>query len=184
MKLNIFQKITFLVYISIILLVFVFFVPYHNNIVHYSILFSGEIVLTRFLIYLSIPTVLVFFVNKYLETMNTLELTYYKSKGKKELCFFFFFASINLGTIFFLCVTNGKYFLDFNSIESNFYNFANNTYPYSEYNSDTYNLILLKKYIDYCIKNNIVSVFLISFFLIYVIRPLILIFKEMLNEVR
>lgn len=119
MKLNIFQKISFLVYLSIILLIIVYFVPYQgiqnnldimirqyktNSSYHSNILNDGYGTMSylRFLIYLFIPTLSFYFVCKYLNKMNSLEPSVYKKKAKKELYVFFVFIGIVIVTIFFL----------------------------------------------------------------------------------
>ena len=106
MKLNIFQKIAFLVFISVIVLICVYFAPYQNNdnyTFHSSIMSDGYGAMSyfRFLIYLIVPTLSFCFVYKYLEAMNTLESNVYKKKGKQELYIFFVFVSIIVGTILF-----------------------------------------------------------------------------------
>ena len=109
MKPNIFQKIAFLVYISIILMICIYFVPfYYDHGISYSNILSqeyGEMKYFRFLIYTIIPTLFFYFVYKYLEEMNSLELITFKIKAKKELYIFFIFISIIIGTLLFL---NGK----------------------------------------------------------------------------
>ena len=111
MKLNIFQKIAFLIYISIIVLICACFVPYQSNdnyTFHSSIMLDGHGTMSyfRFLIYLVIPTLSFYFIHKYLEEMNALEASIYKKRGKKELYVFFFFASIIIGSILFFYVKN------------------------------------------------------------------------------
>lgn len=107
MKINILQKIAFLVYISIILLICVYFVPYQNNTnytFHSSLSSDGYGTMSyfRFLIYLIVPTLSFYFVLKYLEGMNSLESCAYKKKAKRELYLFFVFISVVIGTILFL----------------------------------------------------------------------------------
>lgn len=119
MKLNIFQKITFLVYTSIIILICVYFVPYHgtqnylgpmmenyesDSSYHSNILDEGfgSMSYLRFTIYLVIPGLLFYFIFCYLEKMNSLEVNFYKKKAKRELYVFFLFASIILTSILFL----------------------------------------------------------------------------------
>ncbi|RTZ08213.1 hypothetical protein EKL98_02530 [Flavobacterium bomense] len=111
MKFNIFQKIAFLVYISIILLIFIYFVPYQNNdnyIFHSSIISDGYGTMNyfRFLIYLIVPTLSFYLVWKYLDGMNSLESNVYKKKAKRELFVFFVFAGIIIGSILFFYVKN------------------------------------------------------------------------------
>lgn len=106
MKPNIFQKVAFLVYISIILFICIYFVPYQNNTnytFHSSIMSDGYGTMSyfRFLIYLIVPTISFYFVRKYLEGMNSLESCAYKKKAKRELYVFFFFASIIAGVVLF-----------------------------------------------------------------------------------
>lgn len=123
MKLNIFQKITFLVYTSIIILICVYFVPYHgtqnylgpmmenyesDSSYHSNILDEGfgSMSYLRFTIYLVIPGLLFYFIFWYLEKMNSLEVNFYKKKARRELYVFFLFASIILTSILFLCGKN------------------------------------------------------------------------------
>lgn len=118
MKLNIFQKIAFLIYLSIILLICVYFVPYQgiqNNLDfmmrHYKTTSSyhsdilndgyGSMSYLRFLIYLVIPTLSFYFVCKYLNKMNSIESSSYKKMAKRELYFFFVFIGAIIGTILF-----------------------------------------------------------------------------------
>jgi hypothetical protein len=107
MKQNIFQKIAFLVYISIILLICAYFVPYQNNdnYTFYSSIMTdgyGTISYFRFIIYLIVPTLSFYFVCKYLEAMNSLEFSVYKKKAKRELYVFFVFIGLVIGSILFL----------------------------------------------------------------------------------
>lgn len=107
MKQNIFQKIAFLVYISIIVLICVYFVPYQNNdnyTFHSNIISDGYGSLSyfRFLIYLIVPTLSFYFVYKYLEGMNSMESSVCKKKAKQELYIFFVYLGIIIGTILFL----------------------------------------------------------------------------------
>lgn len=107
MKLNIFQKIAFLVYISIILLICICFVPYQNKssyTFHSSIMSDGygNISYFRFLIYILIPTVSIYFVNKYLDAMNLLESSIYKKKAKTELYIFLVYICAIIGAIIFI----------------------------------------------------------------------------------
>lgn len=119
MKLNIFQKIAFLVYILIILLICVYFVPYQgiqnhldfmmrhyktNSSYHSDILSDGYGTMSyfRFLIYLVIPTLSFYFVCKYLNRMNSIESSIYKKKAKTELYVYFSFIGAIIGTILFL----------------------------------------------------------------------------------
>lgn len=123
MKINIFQKITFLIYTSIIILICVYFVPYHgtqnylgpmmenhesDSSYHSHILDEdfGSMSYLRFVIYLVIPGCFFYFIFWYLEKMNSLEVNLYKKKAKGELYFFFLFISINVGMILFLYVKN------------------------------------------------------------------------------
>lgn len=123
MKPNIFQKIAFLVYISIIVLICVYFVPYQgiqnhldfmmrhykiNSSYHSNILNDGYGTMSyfRFLIYLIVPTLSFYFVSKYLNGMNLLESSVYKKKAKRELYVFFLFASIIIGSALFFYVKN------------------------------------------------------------------------------
>lgn len=111
MKLNIFQKIAFLVYISIILLIFIYFVPFQNKssyTFHSSIMSEGYGTMSyfRFLIYLLIPTVFIRFVNKYLEKMNSLESRSYKKKAKSELYVFVAYVCSIIGSMLFLNIYN------------------------------------------------------------------------------
>jgi hypothetical protein len=119
MKPNIFQKIAFLVYISVIVLICVYFVPYHgtqnylgvmmenikrDSSYHSNILDEGfgTISYFRFLFYLGIPGLLVYFVYGYLDKLNDLDTKVYYKKAKNELYIFLLFLLINLGLIFFL----------------------------------------------------------------------------------
>lgn len=107
MKINIFQKIAFLVYISIIVLICVYFVPYQNNdnyTFHSSIISDGYGSLSyfRFLIYIIVPTLSFYLVYKYLDGMNSVESSVYKKKAKRELYVFFLFIAVILITILFL----------------------------------------------------------------------------------
>lgn len=121
MKINIFQKITFLIYTSIIILICVYFVPYHgtqnylgpmmenhasDSSYHSHILDEGfgSMSCLRFAIYLFIPGFLFYFIFWYLKKMNSLEVNFYKEKAKRELYVFFLFISINVGMILFLYV--------------------------------------------------------------------------------
>lgn len=123
MKLNIFQKIAFLVYISIIVLICIYFVPYQgiqnnldfmmrhyktNSSYHSNILNDGYGTMSylRFLIYLFIPTLSFYFVCKYLNKMNSVESSVYKKKAKRELYVFFVFIGLVIGSILFLYVKN------------------------------------------------------------------------------
>lgn len=111
MKQNIFQKIAFLVYISIILLICIYFVPYQNKnnyTFHSSIMSDGYGIMSyfRFLIYLFIPTLSFYFIYKYLDGMNSLESSVYKKKAKRELYVFFVFIGLVIGSILFLYVKN------------------------------------------------------------------------------
>ena len=111
MKQNIFQKIAFLVYISIIVLICAYFVPYKNNdnyTFHSSIISDGYGVMSyfRFSIYLIVPTLSFYLVCKYLEGMNSLQSIPYKKKAKRELYVFFLYASIIIGSTLFFYVKN------------------------------------------------------------------------------
>ena len=123
MKLNIFQKIAFLVYISILLLICVYFVPYHGSQNHLGAMMEnfksdssyhsnildegfGSMSYLRFIIYFSVPGVFFYFIFRYLEKMNSLEINVYKKKAKQELYIFFVFVSIIAGTVFFLYGNN------------------------------------------------------------------------------
>lgn len=109
MKPNIFQKIAFLVYISITLLICIYFVPYQNenNYTFHSSVMSdgyGTMSYVRFLIYLIVPILSLYFIYKYLDGMNDLESSVYKKKAKRELYVFFLFASIIIGSALFFYV--------------------------------------------------------------------------------
>ena len=111
MKQNIFQKIAFLVYISIILLIFIYFVPYQNKsnyTFHSSIISDGYGIMSyfRFIIYWVIITSSFYFIYKYLDGMNSLESSVYKKKAKRELYVFFVFIGLVIGSILFLYVKN------------------------------------------------------------------------------
>lgn len=119
MKPNLFQKITILMYISIVILIFIYFVPYHgvynafspmegsykvNKSYHSNILDEGygAISYFRFLFYLIIPGFIFYFLFIYLERMNLLEIKTYKEKARKELYVFFVFILIIVGTVVYL----------------------------------------------------------------------------------
>lgn len=117
MKPNIFQKIAFLVYTSMILLICIYFVPYHgtyagrleiNRSYHSSILDEGygTISYFRLLFYLGIPGILGYFIYGYLRKLNDLETKVYNKKAKKELYVFLLFLLINFGLTFFLYAKN------------------------------------------------------------------------------
>lgn len=111
MKQNIFQKIAFLVYISIILLIFIYFVPYQNKnnyTFHSSIMSDGYGIMSyfRFIIYCVIITLSFYFIYKYLDGMNSVESSVYKKKAKRELYVFFVFIGLVIGSILFLYVKN------------------------------------------------------------------------------
>lgn len=123
MKLNIFQKIAFLVYLLVIVLICVYFVPYQGvqnnldfmmrhyktNSSYHSNIFNdgyGTMSYFRFLIYLIVPTLSFYFISKYLDGMNLLESSVYKKKAKRELYVFFLFASIIIGGALFFYVKN------------------------------------------------------------------------------
>lgn len=118
MKLNIFQKIAFLVYISIILLICVYFVPYHgaqnhlgammenfksDSSYHSNILDEGfgSMSYLRFIIYFSVPGVFFYFIFRYLEKMNSLEINVYKKNAKREFYVYFVFIGVVIGTILY-----------------------------------------------------------------------------------
>lgn len=110
MELNIFQKIAFLIYISIFLLICVYFVPYEHYSTFYSNTFTfhsnifhdSQMSYFRFLIYLSIPTLLFCFIFRSLEKKNALKTSVFKKKAKTELYIFFLFASAIIVTVLFL----------------------------------------------------------------------------------
>lgn len=111
MKPNIFQKIEFLVYLSIIILICIYYVPYQSNnyyTFHSNIMNDGYGTMSyfRFLIYLVIPTLSFYFIYKYLDGMNSIEPIIYKKKAKKELYVFFIFIGVVMGSILFLYVKN------------------------------------------------------------------------------
>jgi len=111
MKPNIFQKVAFLVYISIILLICIYFVPYQNNTnytFHSSIMSDGYGTMSylRFLIYLIVSTLSFYLVWKYLDGMNSLESSVYRKTAKRELYVFFLYASIIIGSSLFFYVKN------------------------------------------------------------------------------
>lgn len=174
MKPNIFQKIAFLVYILIVVLICVYFVPYtgekmgyaydpweddfsyqnlgvksyHSNILDEGF---GTICYQRFVIYLVVPAIFLCFIYKYLGRMNFLTMDFYRKKAKLEIFIFILFVSIVMGLIMFLFGIN--YFL-----EENYYT-------------------------DEEIKANIIGGFLSFFVMFYIIRPMFLFFRGMLQEV-
>lgn len=109
MKLNIFQKIAFFVYISVLILICTYFVPYYyhsdvldkDKFLHSSLINGNKLIYFRFLIYVFIPSLIFYFIYKYLDKMNDLEPKIYKQKGKIELYVFFGFISIFFSTVFF-----------------------------------------------------------------------------------
>lgn len=119
MQLNIFQKIIVLIYVSIIILICIYFIPFHGayngfnpvegsykvNKSYHSNIFDegyGAISYFRLLFYLSIPSIVFYFLLIYLRKMNSLDVEIYKKKAKRELYVFFVFSSVILGNILYL----------------------------------------------------------------------------------
>lgn len=149
MKPNIFQKIAFLVYISIILMICIYFVPfYYNHGISYSNILSqeyGEMKYFRFLIYIIIPTLFFYFVYKYLEEMNSLDLITFKIKAKKELYIFFIFISIIIGTLLFLNGKNEYSEIKKNALENKITETDNELNKAYQYFQNNFNLEVLRE---------------------------------------
>jgi heme/copper-type cytochrome/quinol oxidase subunit 2 len=118
MKYNIFQKIAFFVYSLALLIILTCLVPYkdvydpkirENNLeTFHDSIFSiyGTICYFRFLIYLVIPSIIFYFILKYLRNMNELERHLYLKKAKTELYIFCFLISIIFFVFMFFVISN------------------------------------------------------------------------------
>lgn len=124
MKPNIFQKILSLIYLIIITICCIFFVPFRNfkgrieSEIVYSSIWSenSNIDLYRIGISLSLITIIFFFWYRYLEKMNQLDKDIYKRKARIELKIFVFFTIAILGCFIILVSSNVVY-----KIKSNFF---------------------------------------------------------------
>jgi hypothetical protein len=173
---NIFQKIAIINYISILIFICTYFVPHiyirYSYRLRYessdsypvtkhfygSIFNSSEIDIVKLFVFIFIPTIIFGFLYKYLETLNKLDFNIYRKKGKFELNILLAFLFIVIGTV--LLSYSSSVVLDLNS--------------FNDLNQPNEKEL---------IEGNIVFVFLTSFFLLYIVRPLFLIFKGMFNEV-
>lgn len=176
---NLFQKIVIINYGIILVFICTYFVPhfYISNPYrisrgdygrsasfpvtrHFygSVFDSSEIDMAKLFVFFIIPTIIFVFLYKYLGTMNNLDFNIYKKKGKLELNVLFVFLFIVFGTV--LLSYSSSFVLDVNS-------FMNLDEPTEKE----------------LIERNVIFVFLTSFFLFYIIRPLFLILKGMFKEV-
>lgn len=109
MKPNIFQKIAFFLYFLTISVIIAFLVPYElsGNTFHNS-LFSnyGSMIYFRFLIYITIPSIIFIFSYKSLEKCNEIEKETYKKKARIELYIFSFFIITELMFFLFFIINN------------------------------------------------------------------------------
>ncbi len=174
MKSNIFQKIAVINYISILVFICAYFVPfsntYYNNRGEYpypvtrrfyrSIFDYYEIDSIKFLFFIAVPTLVFVFLYKYLATMNKLEMNVYRQKGKFELIVLLVFLSVVFASI--LLSYGAEVLFDFI--------FLTDVFGFGDY-------------VGAQIKSNVVFVFLISFSLLYIVRPLLSVFKRMIKEV-
>lgn len=111
MKPNIFQKIAFFVYFLVLAVIITFLVPYKQgeNTYHDSLFYDyGSMSYLRFLIYLTIPSIIFYFSSKSLDKMSELEEELYKKKARRELYVFSIFIFIIIITFLFF-IMNNKY---------------------------------------------------------------------------
>lgn len=115
MKPNAFQKILSLIYLFLLAVSCIFYVPFRNNYGRYKIAIiydaiwsdNSNIDLYRIGIYLILLSVSFYFLYRYLNKMSDLDKTIYKRKAKSELITFLIFIAGTFGCLLFLNCSNG-----------------------------------------------------------------------------
>lgn len=115
MKPNVFQKILSLIYLFLLAVSCIFYVPFRNTYGHYKteIVYdaiwsdNSNIDLYRIGIYLLLLSVSFYFLYRYLNRMSDLEEPVYKRKAKFELVTFLVFISGIVICLLFLICSNG-----------------------------------------------------------------------------